>query len=130
MPTHMVTTGLVVVSKVGYVQAANLEIVKSREAEGRPYSDVVKYMDGCWHCIHPDFIKDQLTLSLQRLKLERVDVFLLHNPEYFLSDAVKRGLKQPVDDLRGEFYRRIEAAFRYLESEVEKGRLQGGIAQW
>ena len=40
-------------------------------------------MEGCWHCLHPEFLQDQLTRSLDRLQLETLDVCLLHNPEYF-----------------------------------------------
>ncbi len=48
---------------------------------------------------------------------------LLHNPEYFLSDAAHRG----VDDLaalRTTFYERLQRAFAYFESQVAAGRLQ------
>jgi aryl-alcohol dehydrogenase-like predicted oxidoreductase len=73
---------------------------------------MVEYMDGCWHCVHPQFLADQLTRSLERLRLQTLDVCLLHNPEYFFTDAVQRGLR--ADELqaaRSEFYRRIQAAF-------------------
>jgi aryl-alcohol dehydrogenase-like predicted oxidoreductase len=46
----------------------------------------------------------------------------LHNPEYFLADASKRG-QGPIGVTRDEFYRRLEVAFRYLESEIAKGRI-------
>ena len=52
--------GIIVVSKVGYVQGENLEIAQEQEEMGVPYPEMVKYMDGCWHCLHPKFIRDQL----------------------------------------------------------------------
>ncbi len=115
--------GVVVVSKIGYVQGANLAQAQAREQEGRPYPEMVKYADGVWHCIHPEFIRDQLTRSLGRLGIETLDVCLLHNPEYFLSDAKKefRGLPE---DVREAFYRRIEDAFAALEEEVKAGRIR------
>lgn len=113
---------LVVVSKVGYVQGQNLQLAVDQEKAGKPFAEMVKYMDGCWHCIHPTFIEDQLSRSLDRLHLETIDVYLLHNPEYFLSDAEKH--KKPLEEARTEFYRRIETAFRHLEGEVKKGRIQ------
>lgn len=112
---------LVVVSKVGYVQGQNLQLAIDREKAATPFPEMVKYMDGCWHCIHPDFITDQLNRSLNRLHLEKLDVYLLHNPEYFLSDAEKRG--KSLEDARTEFYRRIEEAFKHLEKEVAAGRI-------
>lgn len=48
---------------------------------------MVKYGDEIWHCLHPEYLEEQLTLSLDRLGLQTLDVCLLHNPEYFLSDA-------------------------------------------
>jgi aryl-alcohol dehydrogenase-like predicted oxidoreductase len=83
----------------------------------------VKYEDGLWHCIHPEFLEDQLQRSLDRLELETLDFCLLHNPEYFLSDAARRGV--PVEKARDQFYRRLQAAFAYLESQVTEGRVAG-----
>lgn len=115
---------VVLVSKVGYVQGQNLELVQTREANRDPYPDVVKYADGCWHCIHPTFIREQLSLSLMRLGVTSLDVYLLHNPEYFFSDALQRPNKFHLSELRTEFYGRIRKAFRQLEHEVQEGRIQ------
>jgi uncharacterized protein YyaL (SSP411 family)/aryl-alcohol dehydrogenase-like predicted oxidoreductase len=113
---------IVVVSKVGYVQGANMTFVQQREAAGRPYREMVRYMDGCWHCTHPEFLADQLDRSRARLGLETLDVCLLHNPEYFLLDAQRRG-GASLADVRGEFYRRLGAAFRFFEDQVAAGTI-------
>ncbi len=112
---------IIVVSKVGYVQGQNLALAEQHEKSGVAFPEMVKYQDGCWHCIHPEFLEDQLQRSLQRLQLDALDVYLLHNPEYFLSDAVKHG--QPVSEAREEFYRRIKAAFIYLQEQCRNGRI-------
>ncbi|PYQ07605.1 MAG: hypothetical protein DMF83_09050, partial [Acidobacteria bacterium] len=114
---------VIVVSKIGYVQGANLERAQGREAEGRPFPEMVKYGEGVWHCMHPEFLADQLPRSLARLQLEALDVCLLHNPEYFLSDAHERS-EGKLERRREEFYRRLQAAFAWLESEVAAGRLR------
>ncbi|MFQ5989871.1 MAG: aldo/keto reductase [Candidatus Methylomirabilales bacterium] len=114
---------VIVVSKIGYVQGTNLAHVQEREAAGQPFSEMVKYMDGCWHCIHPEFLDAQLERSLSRLQLETLDVCLLHNPEYFFSDAKKRG-RGPLESLRAEFYRRLRDAFVFFESQVTAGRIR------
>jgi uncharacterized protein YyaL (SSP411 family)/aryl-alcohol dehydrogenase-like predicted oxidoreductase len=111
-----------VVSKIGYVQGQNLVLAQEREAAGAPFPEMVKYMDGCWHCIHPTFLTDQLGRSLERLRLETLDVCLLHNPEYFFSEAKRRRAGRP-DELRAEFYRRLREAFAWLETEVAAGRI-------
>jgi aryl-alcohol dehydrogenase-like predicted oxidoreductase len=110
-------------SKAGYVQGQNLKLVQEREAKGEPFQDVVKYMDGCWHCIHPDFLENQLRLSLGRLRLDSLDVYLLHNPEYFLHDARKKGYLD-LDSARNEYYRRIKSAFEWLEEKTAQGTIR------
>lgn len=117
---------VVVVSKVGYVQGQNLALAREREAEGRPFPDMVRYADGCWHCLHPAFLEDQLARSLERLGLETLDVLLLHNPEYFLSDASHRKASATPEGLaavRAEFHGRLVEAFRWLEGAVASGRI-------
>ena len=114
---------VIVVSKIGYVQGQNLKQAEAREKSGAPYPEMVKYGDGIWHCIHPEFLADQLTLSLDRLGLATLDVCLLHNPEYFLTEAAHRGVSD-LTELRTQFYRRLEQAFGYFESQVAAGRLQ------
>jgi uncharacterized protein YyaL (SSP411 family)/aryl-alcohol dehydrogenase-like predicted oxidoreductase len=113
---------VVVVSKIGYVQGQNLALAEEREAAGKPFPEMVKYMEGCWHCIHPAFLRDQLTRSLDRLQLETLDVCLVHNPEYFLSDAKKRR-GGDLEGARAEFYRRLREAFACLEAQVAAGRI-------
>jgi len=118
---------IIVVSKIGYVQGQNLTQAQAREKSGRPYQEMVKYGDDIWHCIHPDFLSDQLTLSLDRLGLATLDVCLLHNPEYFLSHATRLGGNESRDlsALRQEFYARLQKAFEYFETQVQAGRLCG-----
>ncbi len=113
---------LVLVTKAGYVQGSNQTEALRRAREGRPWSEVTEYAQDCWHCISPDFLADQLTASLERLGLPNVDVLLLHNPEYFLMDAARRGV--PRDEARAAFYERIRRALRHLESEVAAGRIR------
>ncbi len=118
---------IIIVSKIGYVQNKNLARAESLEQAGKPFPEMVKYGEGIWHCLHPDFLEEQLTLSLDRLGLATLDVCLLHNPEYFLSDAKNRNPSInaiQLKDLRQEFYRRLEQAFVYFESQVAAGRLQ------
>ncbi len=114
---------VIVVSKIGYVQGENLELAQEREAAGKPFPEMVKYMEGCWHCIHPEFLREQLERSLARLQLDTLDVCLLHNPEYFLSDAKQRG-RGPLDVTRNEFYRRLREAFAFFEAQVAAGTIR------
>ena len=114
---------VIVVSKIGYVQGHNLKQAEAREQGGRPYPDMVKYGEGIWHCIHREYLADQLTLSMDRLGLATLDVCLLHNPEYFLSEAAHRDGADLIVT-RDAFYRRIEQAFTFFESQVAVGLIR------
>lgn len=110
---------LTIVTKVGYIQGQNYKTALKRDESGKPFPEVVKYADGLWHCIHPEFLEDQLSHQLTRLNLNFIDVYLLHNPEYFLMDALKREVEQ--SEAQQEYYRRIRKAFEFLEQKVQDG---------
>ena len=104
---------VVIVTKAGYVQGQNLVLAKQKVKDKTPFREMVETNSECWNCIHPEFLEDQITRSLVRLKLDQIDVFLLHNPEYLLKAITKEA-----------YYGRIKKAFEHLESEVAKGRIQ------
>ncbi len=110
---------IVIVSKGGYLQGSNLKLGIEREQSGKGFKEVVKCTQDLWHCINPEFLENQITLSLQRLNLDKIDVYLLHNPEYFLTYSI---ISDPERRER-EYYRRIKDAFIYLEEEVKRGRI-------
>ncbi len=112
---------IVIVTKGGYIQGKNLEAVKQKEVDGDSYKEVIEYSDNLWHSIHPDFISDQISASLDKMKLETIDVYLLHNPEYFLDSPAAKDLS--LDELRHEYYNRIRKAFARLEEETAGGRI-------
>jgi aryl-alcohol dehydrogenase-like predicted oxidoreductase len=105
-----------IVSKVGYIQGSNLELHKKT-----PFEEVVEYSESCYHCISPAFIADQLTRTLERLERSYLDCYLLHNPEYYLYDAIEKGVEEDVR--LDEMYRRIYEAFVALEREVAAKRI-------
>jgi aryl-alcohol dehydrogenase-like predicted oxidoreductase len=113
---------VVVVSKAGYIQGELYIKSQSRKKQNQPIPELVEYGKGLEHCIHPEFLSDQLTQSLSRIDLTYLDVYLLHNPEYFLMYQQMNGV--PVSEAREQFYARIEKAFIYLESEVKYGRIR------
>ena len=114
---------LVIVSKAGYIQGENMAIAREREAQGDPFPEVVKYQQGMWHCIHPRFIEDQITRTLARMHLDTLDVYLLHNPEYFLSDAARRSGFDRAETEKA-FYDRIRRAFIQMEKLVREGLIR------
>lgn len=110
----------VLASKAGYIQGKNLETVRRRELSGDPYPEITNCSSDLKHCIHPGFLKDQITESISRMKCGYLDVFFLHNPEYFLMYSTERDLSK----LRKEYYGRLRASFEHLEEEIKAGRIR------
>lgn len=103
-----------IVSKFGYIQGSNLIAHKEE-----PFEDVVVFSDNCYHSISTSFMKDQLFKSLSRLELTKIDCYLLHNPEYFLLDALKK--EKDIDEALDTMYDRIFDVFVGLEEQVKAG---------
>jgi len=107
---------LEIVSKFGYIQNSNMALHKEE-----PFEGVVEYSAECFHSIAPAFMKNQLTATLSRLEIQKLDCYLLHNPEYYLLDAMNRGIEK--DERLDEMYERIFNVFVALEEEVKEGRI-------
>jgi aryl-alcohol dehydrogenase-like predicted oxidoreductase len=72
------------------------------------------------HCIAPDYLSNQIGISLANLGLETLDVYYLHNPETQLARV------SPT-----EFMDRLRRAFARMEEEVTRGRIRFyGVATW
>jgi aryl-alcohol dehydrogenase-like predicted oxidoreductase len=105
-----------VVSKFGYIQGTNLEKHKDE-----PFEEVVEYSPDCYHSISKSFIHSQLSDSLKRLEMESIDCYLVHNPEYYILDAINRDIDK--DERLDEMYRRLYESFVALEEEVKNGKI-------
>ncbi len=112
---------LEIVSKCGYIQGSLLQEIKEGKEEMIETLDVVKYNENCYHSIHPGFIKAELTKSLERLNLKKLDCYLLHNPEYYLMHAIKDESQRSHAQMI--MLDRILDAFMRLEEEVKEGRI-------
>jgi aryl-alcohol dehydrogenase-like predicted oxidoreductase len=74
---------------------------------------------GC-HVLSPKYLENQVEASRQNLGLETLDIYYLHNPETQLSQVG-----------RGEFFRRLKAAFAVLEKAAREGKIRMyGLATW
>jgi len=105
-----------IVSKFGYIQGTKL--LQHKE---KPFEDVVEYSESCYHSIAPSFLKHELTESLKRLQLNSLDCYLIHNPEYFIYEALKN--EMPRDAMLDKMFEKIYNAFVGLEEEVLDGRI-------
>ena len=87
-----------------------------KKAKGIGMDDLVA---GC-HCMHPEYLSDQLDRSLKNLGLQTIDLYYIHNPETQLGK---------VED--HTFYERLARAFEFLESAVADGKIKNyGLATW
>ena len=105
-----------IVSKFGYIQGSLLAQHKQK-----PFEDVVEFSENCYHSIAKSFLKGQLDASLKRLNCQKIDCYLIHNPEYFLYEALKKEMDR--DDMLDKMYIRLYEAFVGLEEEVLAGRI-------
>ncbi len=105
-----------IVSKFGYIQGSNMLSHKETNFE-----EVVEYDDNCYHSIAPSFMQNQLSESLLRLEMKKIDCYLIHNPEYYLLDAINKNID--YDTRMDEMYRRLYEVFVALENEVNNARI-------
>lgn len=98
---------LIIATKVGNVLGEQLAFTK-----GVP--GMAQINDNLLHCISPEWIDQELTRSLERLRVSCVDCLLLHCPEY---ESKADGVDMT------EVYRRLHVAFAHLEAEVARGRI-------
>ena len=72
------------------------------------------------HCMHPDYIDDQIERSRKNLGVETIDLYYLHNPESQVGAVDEQTLHD-----------RLLGAFQVLERAADEGRIRMyGIATW
>ena len=104
---------LVLCTKMGVIQGATLQEMNKRVNTGNKTPGFYKITDRVSYCLTPEFIESQLSMSLRRLQVNKVNIVLLQNPEYLLKTL---GSKDT-------FLKYLKAAFEHLEVEVAKGRI-------
>ncbi|KAK5799244.1 NADP-dependent oxidoreductase domain-containing protein [Linnemannia elongata] len=114
---------IVIATKFGYIQNENMRLLSEGVFQRVPPEEIVEYSRECYHSIHPEFMRDQLTRSLERLNTKYVDILFVHNPEYFLMTNVK-GTEDNVKKHQTILLNRLAILFEELEREIEKGRIR------
>jgi aryl-alcohol dehydrogenase-like predicted oxidoreductase len=113
---------LKIVSKFGYIQGSLLEEYKNSKELQNIAQDVVAFAPDCYHCISKEFVHHQLSRSLERLQMESIESYLVHNPEYYILDAINKNI--PKKEYLQEMQERLFDAFCALEEEVRSGRIK------
>lgn len=112
----------VVITKGGILQGAENNIIQGGMSSSKGPDGLIPLSADTWGCFHPEFLERQLQASLERLKLESLDVFLLHNPEIFLEWTLKQA-KNNSEAGWIKFYHGMESAFTWLENKVLEGKI-------
>jgi aryl-alcohol dehydrogenase-like predicted oxidoreductase len=112
---------IVVITQGGYLKGKQWAESQKRKKEGIPFKELVEFSTGFEYCIHPEFLEWQLNSSLERLKLDTIDGYLIRNPEHYLAWAEKNNI--PQQEAQEEYYKRIKNAFELLESQVAAGKI-------
>lgn len=116
---------VVVVGKAGFAQGEALAKLREAEAAGEPTPEVVHWQEQVWYSLHPTFLQQELEGSLQRLGLDALDLFLVHNPETFLVDAKRSRPKAAPALVHAQLQARLQRAFEWAEKQCDAGRLGG-----
>jgi len=111
---------LVVCTKGGYIPHVNPVGWFKSQYQTKDLHIAMDHVVADCHCLHPDYLSDQLERSLSNLGLDRIDVYYLHNPEFQL-----RHVESEV------FWERLRQAFLVLEKAAKAGKIQYyGLATW
>lgn len=103
-----------VVTKAGYITDDNLKILQNFDKHGKSGLEVSSIDGSLKHCIHPTYLDVQIKISQVKLRLHRIDGFLLHSPEYYFE-------QKDTETHQSEYYRRLAKAFEFLEEKVRQG---------
>lgn len=103
-----------VMTKGGNVSDINLPYLQGINTIAK--EDIIKTADNAFHCIDPAYLDVQMGVSRERMQLDCIDGYFLHNPEYYLLNG-----SEPSQD---GYYARLKRAFEYLEEQVAKGKIR------
>lgn len=110
-PQH--TKDIVLCTKLGLVQGATLQELNRSNKQSKTHNGVYKLSDRLSYSLNPEHMENQITLSLRRLQVNKVNLVLLQSPEHLIKFFKKKEA----------FFQYLKRAFEHLEVEVAKGRI-------
>ncbi|EFC41659.1 predicted protein [Naegleria gruberi] len=129
---------LVLMSKVGpldnYVDERNHSVLSKlvHECQVEDLNKrIITLPDKLHHySLDPLILSHEITRCLREYQVETLDVLIINQPERMLQAMLMSEDRDSSDSaVFAEFYHKLEQAFKCLESEVERGRIQSyGIA--
>lgn len=101
-----------IITKAGYIQGRIVENLQS--AELFDAIEKCSISESNFVSIDPKFLQFQIQQSQKALNVDKLDLFMLHNPEYFLKHQFCT---------KDEYYKKIESALLHLEKEVNNNNI-------
>ncbi|KAG0749003.1 hypothetical protein G6F62_000692 [Rhizopus arrhizus] len=98
------------ITKSGYLSAQDIQSFDT--------SDYVQLNEKSYHSISPKVIEKQIGTSLERLKTNKLDIFMINSPERMLMAKNKRYTSN-------QLYKDLAESFRYLDGLVHTGTIGG-----
>lgn len=98
---------ITLVTKSGYLGAADIAPFDSKH-------DYIQLSEKMYHSVSPKVIEQQIQSSMQRLKTNKLDIFMINSPERMLMSKNRRYTS-------AQLYKDLSESFRYLDGLVANG---------
>lgn len=124
--------------------AAWLADFRTTEQADSKLPGVVHVAPGLSHSVHPDFYRNELSGSTERLGGTAIDAYLVEHPEHHLAlklglagedastagdgDATSPPSQARLDEARGSFYEEMTTLFQAMEGQVAEGGGTYGVS--
>ncbi|CAO0796697.1 unnamed protein product [Mucor circinelloides] len=102
---------ITLVTKSGYLGASDI-------ADFDPKHDYIQLSEKMYHSVSPRVIEQQIQTSMQRLKTDKLDIFMINSPERMLMSKNRRYTS-------AQLYKDLSESFRYLDGLVANGKIGG-----
>ncbi|KAI8643388.1 NADP-dependent oxidoreductase domain-containing protein [Parasitella parasitica] len=100
---------ITLVTKSGYLGASDI-------APFDPKRDYIQLSEKMYHSVSPTVIEQQIQSSMQRLKTDKLDIFMINSPERMLMSKNRRYTS-------AQLYKDLSESFRYLDGLVANGNI-------
>ncbi|KAF1796987.1 NADP-dependent oxidoreductase domain-containing protein [Mucor lusitanicus] len=102
---------ITLVTKSGYLGASDIADFDAKH-------DYIQLSEKMYHSVSPRVIEQQIQTSMQRLKTDKLDIFMINSPERMLMSKNRRYTS-------AQLYRDLSESFRYLDGLVANGKIGG-----
>lgn len=98
---------ITLVTKSGYLGSSDI-------GNFDPKHDYIQLSEKMYHSVSPRVIEQQIQTSMQRLKTDKLDIFMINSPERMLMSKNRRYTP-------AQLYKDLSESFRYLDGLVANG---------